>query len=132
MADGMVAHIEGLDVLDKRLKELDRRTSGNILRKALRTGMNVVKKEAKRRVRVVTGRLKKGIQVKVTLKASGEAYAKLGVRKTEAYGVPVELGTSHSAAKPFLRPAADTRHGEAVGAFADRMRDEIKAVTRGV
>lgn len=129
MADGMTVRIEGLDVLDKRLKELDRRTSGNTLRKALRAAMNVLKEEARKRVPVMTGKLKKGIHVKVTLKAKGDCYAKLGMKKKVAYGVPVELGTSHSAAKPFLRPAADTKGDKAVSVFADWLKDEIDKVT---
>jgi len=133
MADGLHYRIEGLDVLDKRLKELDRRTKGNVLRVALRTGMNIVKAEAKKHVPVLSGRLKKGIQVKVTLKPyKGEAYAKLGFKKGVAWGVPVELGTSTAAAQPFLRPALDTKKDEAVAAFGDRMKDEIDKVTRVV
>ncbi|GAG22267.1 unnamed protein product, partial [marine sediment metagenome] len=114
MAEVMHVQILGLDVLDKRLKELDRRTSGNILRKALREGMNVLKKEAKLRVPVRTGKLKKGIHVKVTLKKKGECYAKLGMKKKVAYGVPVELGTSFFKARSFLRSAADTKGDEAI------------------
>lgn len=125
----MRVEIEGLDVLDKRLKELDRRTRGNFLRKALRKGANVIKAEAKKRVPVRTGRLKKSIAVKVSMKAGGEVYAKIGMKKGAAYGVPVELGTSTAAAKPFLRPAMDTKNGEAVGAFKMSLQEEIAAVT---
>lgn len=132
MADGMVAHIEGLDVLDKRLKELDRRTSGNILRKAVREGMNVLKEEARKQVSVRTGKLKKGIHVKVTLKKKGECYGKLGMKKPVAYGIPVELGTSSFPARPFLRPAVDVKGNEAVNAFADRLRSEIDQVAVGI
>lgn len=129
MAEVMRVEILGLDVLDRRLKELDRRTSGNILRKALREGMNVLKKEAKLRVPVRTGKLKKGIHVKVTLKAKGDCYGKLGMKKKVAYGVPVELGTSFFPARPFLRPAADTKGNDAVNAFGSRLKDEIDKVT---
>lgn len=129
MADNLRVRIEGLDVYDKRLKELDRRTSGNILRKAIREGMNVLKKEAKSRVPVRTGRLKKGIHVKVTLKKRGECYGKLGMKRKVAYGVPVELGTSRMPARPFLRPAADVKGDDAVNAFAGRLRSEIDQVT---
>lgn len=132
MADSMRITIEGLDVLDRRLKELDRRTSGNILRKAIREGMNILKKEARARVPVRTGRLKKGIHVKVTLKKKGECYGKLGMKKKVAYGIPLELGTSFFKARSFLRPAADVKGNDAVNAFADRLRDEVNAVTRGV
>lgn len=125
----MRVEIEGLDVLDRRLKELDRRTTGNILRKALRAGINVLKEEARKRVPVRTGKLKKGIHVTVSLKKRGDCRAKLGMKRKVAYGVPVELGTSHSAAKPFLRPAADTKGKDAVNAFADRLKEEIDKVT---
>lgn len=130
MADGMNIRIEGLDVLERRLKELDRRTTGNVLRKALREGANVLKKEAKARVPVRTGKLKKSITVNVTLKARGDCYAKLGFKKGAAYGVPVELGTSHSAAKPFLRPAIDVKGNDAVRYFGVRLKQEIDQAVR--
>ena len=125
MADAISIKVHGLDVLEKRLKELDRRTTGNVLRVGLREGMNILKEEAKLRVPVRTGKLKKGIQVTVTLKKKGDCYAKLGFKRAVAYGVPVELGTSHSAAKPFLRPAMDIKHPQAVTAFANRLKTEI-------
>jgi len=130
MAETMPMKIEGLDVLERRLKELDRRTTGNVLRVSLREGMNIIKKEAKTRVSVRTGKLKKRIAVKVTLKARGDCYAKLGFGKDAAYGIPVELGHSGVAARPFLRPAIDVKGNDAVNDFAKRLKAEIDQAVR--
>jgi HK97 gp10 family phage protein len=130
MAELLSVKVEGLAVLEKRLVELDRRTTGNVLRKALREGANVLKAEAKARVPVRTGRLKKSIAVTVSMKAKGAVYAKIGFKRGAAYGVPVELGTFRSKARPFLRPAVETKHVQAVDAFASRLKAEIDAAVK--
>jgi len=131
-AVGMTIKIQGLDVLEKRLKELGARMSQNILRKALRAAMKPVVADAQERARA---QLKKrmGILFK-SIKAEtggkkGEAYIKLGFAKRAAYGIPLELGTSFFPPKPMLRPALDTKSEEAVAIFKARLGEEIdKAV----
>ena len=54
----------------------------------------------------------------------------------EAFQIPssyshlVEYGTSHSAAKPFIRPAVDSTQGEVVGAMAAGLDTHLTKVVR--
>lgn len=130
MADavGMTIKVQGLDVLEKRLKALGARMSQNILRKALRAAMKPVVADAKQRAPVKTGKLRKSIKAETGGK-KGEAYIKMGFAKGAAYGIPLELGTSFFAARPMLRAALDTKQNEAVAIFKARLGEEIdKAV----
>ncbi|MER7076632.1 phage protein, HK97 gp10 family [Saccharopolyspora kobensis] len=62
-----------------------------------------VRDEARRRVPVLTGELRKGITIRVQRKAMT---ATVGTHTGPYYGVFVENGTSRQAAQPFLHPAA--------------------------
>jgi len=135
MADavGMTIKVQGLDVLEKRLKELGARMSQNILRKALRAAMKPVRDEAESRARAQlkkrTGTLFKSIKA-TTGGKKGEAYIKMGFAKGAAYGIPLELGTSSFAARPMLRPALDTKSDEAVAIFKTHLAEEIDKVVK--
>ena len=117
--------VEGLDILEKRLKELGARMSQNLLRKALRAAMKPVVADAKQRAPVRTGRLRKSIKA-IAGGKKGEAYIKMGFAKGAAYGIPLELGTSFFAARPMLRPSFDTKSNEAVAIFKGQLAEEIE------
>lgn len=129
MADTMTVKIEGLDVLDRRLKELGNKGAGKVLKKALRAAAKPVKKEAQARVAVDEGELKKAIFTSVTVTNKWGATARVGYKKHAFWGLFIEKGTSKMPARPFLRPALDTKGKEAVDIFADKLRVEIDKVT---
>ncbi len=62
-------------------------------------------KEAKRRVPVLTGKLKSSIEMKSVQEISDGIIGSFG--SSLDYAIYVETGTSSMAASPYLRPAAD-------------------------
>lgn len=153
--------IEGLDDVLAALKALPDSITKNAAPFAMRKGANVIAKEAKARARVRTGNLQKRIAVRkrkrrppgVALAYSvgvlGGASATYGNTKgnrrkgivgqkyqkesTAYYWRFLEFGTEKLAAKPFLRPAFDSKAEEAVKAIADGFRTGLtRAVTKAL
>jgi len=83
---GGAMSITGVAELDKQLKLLGNKMERNIVRKAMRRFTAKIKKEAKSLAPVRTGRLKKSIVNKVSLKANGTLTGKVYISK-EKYGV---------------------------------------------
>ncbi len=102
------SEITGLRELVKNSDKLKKSFAGSALRTALRNAGNPVLKEAKARVPVDEGDLKKSLKSHATVKKSGFGYVDIGPEKGEVfYGHIVELGSSQQSARPFLRPALD-------------------------
>ena len=87
--------ITGVAELDKQLKLLENKVERNVVRKAMRRFTAKIKKEAKLHVPVVTGRLKKSIVNKVSLKSNGRLTGTVLISKEKQgvhYGHFVEWG----------------------------------------
>lgn len=124
----MVSSEINTEKLLKAMKDLPIRVQKNIMVGATRAGANVVRDEAKARVRVSehgqkygkyphkAGNLKKSIGVTRRRDKRGIVSFSISPRKgglsSGFYGKFVELGTSKMSAKPFLRPAAETKVNE--------------------
>lgn len=132
MARGTVTiEITGLDKLQRKLRELPLRVQNAVLRKGLRAAANVVRDEARRRAPVRTGNLRRNIATSVSVRR-GQGSATVGPKPKAYYGMFVELGTSKMAARPFLRPALDSKKDEVRQIFVARVEEEIeKARERG-
>lgn len=121
--------IEGLRELGNALKEVDSRVQKRIARSATAAGARVIANEAKRRVPVDTGRVKKNIRT-ANLKPNqpGLQEAAVGVRvkgKTKDsafYWTQLEFGNVKMAPRPFIRPAFESKKQEA----AERIKDQLK------
>lgn len=126
MSTPFAVRIQGVDELRKAFSELSSDAQQrSALRAALRVAASVVVKEAKARVPAQTGDLQKSIAAKVTVNRKS-AEAKIGFGKQEFYGMFVELGTSRTAARPFLRPALDAKQREAIEKFASAFRQIVE------
>lgn len=136
MAD-VSMQVFGLDELSKKLKEMPIKLAKNGLRAAVNAGAEVIRKDAVARVPVLTGRLKKAIYKKQIREQSnnvqqtffvgarnGKKYRK--ANKDAYYWRFLEFGTSKMAAKPFLRPAFDTKKTQAVDAIAKKLKERIE------
>ena len=111
----MSVTIKGMDVLKRRLKALGDNTRGELLRKAALAGAEVVREEAQRLAPKRTGRGAAGIKVEADQTSGSSTTAKVGYdSKTAWYMLFQELGTRHHSAQPHLRPALDTKKGQAV------------------
>lgn len=143
MADGLTHNIAGLDALVRKFRtvtdDMERRGGRFALRKAAQVIRDQAKQNALRVDDPATGRK---IADNVTerwsgrhFKRTGDLMFRIGVmgggRKRpgnpdEGPGGPtphfhlVELGTEHSAAQPFLRPAAENNAGSVIGEFVSQ------------
>lgn len=147
MADEAIA---GGRELDAFLQQLPVKVEKNILRSALRAGVNEFKDAVKVDIPVDEGDLKASVRV-VTGAKRGTVYARLKVGgKRAPHAHLVEFGTAAhkiaakpghalsfngttvrevnhpgARAKPFMRPAADSRPPAAVAAVAAKIRERL-------
>jgi HK97 gp10 family phage protein len=148
-------HISGGKELGQFLQSLPLKIEKNIMRAALRAGARVIANEAKLNVPIQDGDLKRSIRTGSNAKKGKvEAYAKAGDKKAWYYRF-VEFGTaahiikgknggmlrfmakngkaiqtlqvSHpgAIAKPYMRPALDSKSGEAVMAVSNKIRERL-------
>lgn len=122
--------IEGLDELENQFDRLADTSKRKVMMKALNAGAAPIKKEAKANAPVDKGVLKSQIrskQMKYTEKPAVGIY----VSGRAFYWYFIENGTSKMAAAPFLRPAVDSKHEEAVDKFKEKWKAEIDKVMIG-
>ena len=107
--------------MDKLLRELGPAIAGRVARNATKAGAQVVAEEAKRLVPVDTGELGASITVISAGERESDTNPSLLVESRVGFFKPTsrrahltEFGTAHSAAKPFLRPAMDSRGKDAL------------------
>ena len=122
--------IEGLEHLESQFDRLAETSKKKVMMKALNAGIAPIKKEAKANAPVDKGVLKSQIrskQMRLTAKPAVGIY----VSGKAFYWYFIENGTSKMAAAPFLRPAADSKHEEAVDKFKEKWKAEIDKVMIG-
>lgn len=122
----------------KTLNQLPTRIQKNVMVGAIRSGANIVRDEARRLVPVDTGNLKKSI---ATIRRKGDRNTvqfsvtpSKGGKNDGWYAHFLEFGTSKMSAKPFLRPALDSKQDEVLQAtkeyIAKRLPDEVEKAKR--
>lgn len=144
--------IDGLDALKFALDQLPKRVANKHMRAAVASGARVIRDEAKAKAPVYTGEVSQGHPPPGTLKRSivskfikeqssnarqvyyvtvrkGKQYQKQGKKGTLSqdafYSHMVEFGTVKMAAKPFMRPAFDTKKDSAVSTIASTIQTRI-------
>ena len=153
MAKRETVKIEGLAELGKALRELPDRVARNGLRVSVYAGAKVVREEARARApkaqqslgpnQPPPGTLKRSVIMKhirelsgggrqtfYVLVRHGKKYRNQGKRGNLSqdawYWRFVEFGTRKMAARPFLRPALESRRREAVDAIKERLTQRIE------
>ena len=145
--DKIQIDLSGFDALEYKMEKLTDRMTGNALRRALRQGLNVVRKQAienakkfddpktaedvSKNVAVMSGGRKQERQ-------QGGAMMRLGVRGGAAKGKGktgrggdtfywrfLEFGTQDMAAQPFLRSAAATQGDAAFKRMTDNLSEQL-------
>jgi len=120
-------------LLNAALKTLEDKVARKFAMQALRKGGRIVVKEAKRRVPVRTGRLKKSIILRAKSRNKrGSPAILVGASKDAPYAHLIERGhmqvgkrgKKFVAARPFLRPAFDATHDQ----FTRIVGDELGAL----
>ncbi len=117
--------ILGGEALDKALSQLPRTVERRIVQKGLKAAAKVIVKDAKTRVAVDEGLLKKEIRTKAGPKSRGSVVILIFTSIKAWYAHMIEFGTSKMSAKPFLRPAMDENHSEILKAMGDKIGEEI-------
>lgn len=129
MAD-LSVEITGLKELDRALQELAWPAARRALRKGMRRGANVIRNEARANVGVDTGFLKRQIRTRERSEQDGQMRFAVEVPRGAFYGRFLEFGTSKMAARPFMRPAAESKAEDAVMATRDALREAIEVELR--
>lgn len=100
----------------------------NIADEALQAGGKVILDEASRTnaFNDRTGTLRKAIKLGKTKGSKGQKYVLIGVFKKDAYyGRFIEYGTKKKSARPFLRPAFETKKDEALKEIGRVLKEAI-------
>ncbi len=147
---GDTTHVKGLAALQKALDELPAKMEQNIMRVAMRQGMNVIRDEARNNVPVQTGELKKGLKVSTSAK-KGMVLARLKATGKHGYVANwLEYGTAAHiinpkvakdlffggkfahhidhpgiVLRPFMRPAMDTQAQAALVATGEAVKAKL-------
>jgi HK97 gp10 family phage protein len=132
----MAETVQGLKELSDALRALGPDIGRNALRAGVRAAAKLVSDDAKSRVPVKTGVLRKAIYFKQIRELSGDVqqtffvaarsgkkYQKRG--QDAYYWRFLELGTINIGATPFFRPAFDANKGAAVDAIATKIKQRI-------
>ena len=125
-----MGEIKGLKELSKALKAFPENIQNNILNSAIRAGIVTIQKEAEKNVPKREGILKKAIVIKKRRpKNKNRIKYQLGIRqgsKDDAYyGHIVEFGSSKMEAKPFMRPALESKADEVINEVRKKMQQRI-------
>lgn len=139
----------GLANLSRDLELLSKAESRQVLRRSVRAGAELIAEEVKNNAPEQTGKLKRNIVVLFGKGAQGTAVAGVHIRgvnpdtgnsdKTMKAASPnnafywrfLEEGTSKMSAKPFVRPAFDSKQEEAAeAAFAEMTRAFDEAISK--
>lgn len=138
----MAETVQGLKELSDALRALGPDISRNALRAGVKAAAKLVSDDAKSRVPVKTGVLRKAIYFKQIRELSGDVqqtffvaarsgkkYQKRG--QDAYYWRFLEFGTAKMPAKPIIRPAFESKKAGAVDAIAAKIKQRIdKAQTR--
>ncbi len=134
--------LQGASELIAKLQALPDKLANNVMTGALFAGARVIRDEARRRVPILDltkwggphepGALLQAILARRSRSRSrNEVLARVGISYDAFYGHYVEFGTRHARAYPFMRPAYDTKGGDAAQAVIDyaagRLEAEVKS-----
>ena len=130
MPKNPVTHVEGFEELNAALRRIGERATGLLLRNAAEAGAKVIEDEARRLAPRATGALADGISIAPGRLQSGRAQINVSFGAKQWYGRRSELGTKYLPARPFLRPAIDTKAEEAKNAVGASLWEALKAVLK--
>ena len=125
----MSVTLTGDKVLERRLKKLPANIQRNMARRSMRKALNTLKKEAKQTVPVRTGRLKKSLATKVSMKGSGIFEGRLYSRSRGKLGAPhsnlVEWGGPNNKPSRFMTTVFERNKQNVIDEFRKVLKEEI-------
>ncbi len=137
MADSVTMQISGLKELADRLREIGPDIERNALRSGVSAAAVLIRNQAKATNPDDTGRTDRALYAKFIREKSGpnQATYYVGVRSGSKerrkdrdawYWRLVEFGTVKMPARPFMRPAFESKKMQAVEAIKERIQKRIK------
>lgn len=121
--------IRGSREMEALLKKLGPVAAGRAGDRALRAGAKPIVAAAKRKVHVRSGALRDSIVAVPERRRKGadERVILIGFKPPASRRAHLEeFGTSHSPAHPFMRPALDETHGEALAEMGKPLGEAIE------
>jgi len=118
--------LEGFKSLSRALDKLPDRLAAKVIRSATLSGAGIIRKEARNRVSVDDGVLKKSISSKIKEKTTTSVTYSVGPTNKAFYGTFLEFGTENIRPQPFLRPAFDEKKNEAAKKIEERIMKGIE------
>lgn len=110
--------VEGLEELERTLRELPDKVEKKVVSQALRKGLKPIQKEAKNLAPVLSGQLKKAIKIRAGKRKKGQVSVNVIIGDKDFqnfYPKFIEYGTSKLPANPFMRTAYANKKAEAIG-----------------
>jgi len=124
--------LTGDKVIERRLKKLPANVQRNLARKSLRKAMGILRKDAREKVTVLTGRLKKAIKTKVSLKANGDMTGRVFVKYKGKGAAPyahlVEWGGPNNNKTRFMTRVYEANKEKVIAEFRQQLIENIKQV----
>lgn len=146
MANNVTVQIRGLEDVEAKLYDLPSKFAKLVMRRALRPAANIWKEEIAARAPEKTGFLKTQAAISIKLSAKEEAGAALvGFTKKQNPAlvgkkahVPsagneafwYELGTSNQPARPFIRPAFESKKTQVLDVFIAKLKEAFTEIFR--
>ncbi len=144
MADNHVTvHIDGLDALDDKLRDLPLKVAKKAMRDALRPAASVWREEMKSEAHRLTGWMASQIRVSVRTNDRDHGQAKVSISTKQnpdrhQKHVPGarnealwnEFGTSKMAAQPFIRPSFEAKKDTVLDTLVTKLREILDGESR--
>lgn len=126
----MSEEIPGYDQMSANFKALTYGLQRKVLMAATRDGAAVIVEAAEERAPRLTGNLAENMTSRIYESSPAEVTARIGPDKSTPYGRFPEFGTIHAKAEPYLRPALDEKHEEAMRVIGESLMDGIEKELR--
>lgn len=124
--------VEGIPELAKAIEKLQKKVSGDEVRKVLMAGAMEIRDEARERAPEDTGRLKRNVIAtygKNRVSPKDEIDVLVGVKYGKDGGNHahlIEFGTSKMPAQPFFRPAVQSKKSDVAEIITDGLKNIIE------
>ena len=130
MAIGVSAKITGLDKLNRNIARLSKAMRDEALKDALEAAAEPVLEYAENKVPVDEGDLRDALEISEPEVRNAEGVIRVFVNSEDGvfYGHIVELGSSHQAAQPYLRPALSQTRPKQRNALIDSVNKTTNKV----
>ena len=128
--------IEGVRKLERKLLKLEPKIGKKVVRQAVRKAAKPILAAAKSNVPVESGELKRNLKIKALKRKKHRFGVMIGTglkwfTGDQFYAAFVEFGTGTRPARPYLRPAFDTKRQSSEQILKTELKNGIKAAAKG-